>query len=217
MIKKYYDITIGDLDIMELTGNISHFKTKFKFLPVSLFVRKIDKELKKAYEFIENNKLNQPIEDSTHKTKVFTDIRVLEACYEIIHLHLKEGVDHEITQGYFNFKRRERRKLKFTPSRLKTAIQTAFEYSNIKVETIQDANKLAKYIERKRDKFDEMYKQKEKPKSEKKYYLLDVATSYQMYLNEDSKGLSEMTLRQFSITKAKADERIANERKPKTA
>ena len=67
MIKNYWEINLRDYDIMEKTGNVSRFKSKWNILPVMFFPKKIEALIKTLSEKLnesgtsEDKKLNKAI------------------------------------------------------------------------------------------------------------------------------------------------------------
>lgn len=183
MIKRYWQITLRDYDIIEKTGTISHLKLWYNFLPVRLFVNRIAKELDEL-----KSRLNEKVkQDETLKIELLRYEALSRAKIEAIRINLlgiKNILDLGTRVKSFKLSRQVRRKLKLKTGNLKVYIDNIKEYTGIEIKELRDIISVEENLEHKIDKYRQLLKKQEKQGDEKKVYLMSYALGVFSFLNQ---------------------------------
>ena len=212
MIKKHYEITVKDFDRIERTGKVSHLKKWYNPFPISLFVKKIEKEIQILSDMLNNNETdNNKLISEQWKVKTTVHIARLRVAYLGILNNLQNRtLLYSISLFYLTF---GKRKLKIKPdSNFDFFAEMARRLSGITVETMSDLKRLGKHIELKVDKLNEMIKRTEKKEGEKAYLVslvIGVCSILQISYDQN------ITIVEFIEMKRLAEQKINNQQKRK--
>lgn len=182
MIKKYWEITLRDYDIIEKTGNIGHLKRWYNFLPVFLFKKGISKELSVIREKLNGADKSDMDKDAflwrTQSLLKIEAIRVnLMGAMNILDLGTKLTAISSIHA------RRVRRKLKMKTGNLSIYIKNLTFYTGIKIESIEDLKAVFDELEYRIDKYKDLEK-RQAAKTDDRVYLMAYALGVFSFLNQ---------------------------------
>lgn len=204
MIKRYYNITLRDYNLMETTGRINQFSTTI--LPAWIFKRKLNKELSEISKI-----LNAKESEDEEKEKVIWELRSLAKinAIEINYLGIVNilGLATRVTIYKSFLRRNNKRKIKFNDNSLKYFKDKIREYTGIEIKTISDVEKVRKELEFRKDKFDENFR---KQRNSKKLYLMSVALGVFSYLNQTLD--MDMKIVEFAIMRDSALEKMSKDK-----
>jgi len=204
MIKKYWEITLRDYDIMEKTGNVSQYRSKWNPFPIILFKKRIAELIETLIEKINDNSgngINEKREDSLWQLESLHKINAIRANYfGLLHVLKYQPELNSLKQFY----------QKYTKRKLKIKNITQFKkYANeikiltgIEVKTFEDTKKVRKSLEFKVDKYNENFKM-EVDEVKSNVYLMGVALGVYSRLNI-SFNPSQITIIEFIEAKKQA-------------
>lgn len=204
MIKKVYQITIRDYNLIEQSGKIVHLKT-WKFVPTFLVSGLIMKEIEKA-----NKLLNAEVDDTEElqwKVESLAKINAIQAnvmgAFNILNLGQLVNIYKTELKRYY------RRKIKITDSNLKTYFENIKELTGIDIKTLGDLEAVVKELEFREDKFQENFS-KPKRNENGKVYLMSIVLGVFSFMNQPVN--LEMTIPEFAIMRDEANEKLKRER-----
>lgn len=203
MIKKYYDITIRDFNLIETTGRINHLNKTI--LPTILFKGAIAKQLNEIAKIL-NQSADDDSEQLKWKLQSLTKINAIEACYLGIVNSFNLGM--KVTSFSYLMARRFRRKIKSPSNNVKTYIESIKKYTGIEVKEYKDLEKVRKELTFRKDKFNEHFR--EQNKSESKVYLMSVVLGVFSYLNQPIN--LDMTILEFARIREDALDKMRKEK-----
>ena len=203
MIKKVYNITIRDYNLIETSGSISHLKT-WKFVPTFLVANLILKEIEKANKLL--NAEFDNTEELQWKVQSLAKINAIQAnvmgAFNI--LNLGQLVNIYKTE----LKRFYRRKIKVTDANLKTYFDNIKQLTGIDIKTLGDLEAVVKELEFRKDKFQENFS---KPKQTGgKVYLMQIVLGVFSFMNQPVNF--DMTIPEFAIMRDEANEKLKREK-----
>lgn len=172
MIKKYWDITLRDWDVMEKTGNVSRFRSKWNVFPVVFFNKGIEKvrlELIKKLNDGSDSETEQ-LENAIWQFESLNNINGIRAAYMGLITELKYKPELNDLKRFYQ---------KYTWKRLRLTknkhsdryISEIKSYTGIEIKDFDDIEKVRKLLEFKTDKYNENFKPKEPGKQEKIYLM----------------------------------------------
>lgn len=179
MIKKYWQITIRDYNIMEQTGNINHLVTSF--VPARLLKNRIKKEIDKASKILNKNKENEDNEEKfnlTWKLHSWSKINAIEANLLGVINILNLGSKIAIYSNFLNEK--SKRRIKVTNDNLHIFIQNIEMFTGYKIVKYEDVDKVRRDLEFRKDKFNENFTRERKTGN---VFLMSVVLGVFSYLN----------------------------------
>lgn len=202
MIKKYWEITLRDYDIMEKTGNVSQFRSTWNILPIVFFNKKIAGLVEILIEKInDNSDKNEKTEDAIWQFESLNNINAIRANYMgLLHVLKYQPELNSLKQFYQKY---TRKKLKIRNSnQFKIYAKGIKDLTGIEVKTFEDVKKVRKLLEFKTDKYNENFKL-EVDKEKSNIYLMGIALGVYSRLNV-SFNPSQITIIEFIEAKNKA-------------
>lgn len=203
MIKKYYEITIRDFNLIETTGRINHLNKSI--LPTILFKRSITKQLNEVSKIL-NKTVEDDAENLRWKLLSWAKIEAIESAYLGIVNSFNLGM--KVTAFSYLMNRRFRRKIKSPSNNVKTYIESIKKYTGIEVKEYKDIEKVRKDLTFRKDKFNENFR--EQNKSESKVYLMSVVLGVFSYINQPIN--MEMTIMEFARIREDALDKMRKEK-----
>lgn len=179
MIKRFYEITLRDYDIMEKTGKVSHLKQWYNPFPVRFFIKRIESERKELLTRLNAADIDERREREIWKTESLLRINAIRLAYYGIINILK--LQTETVLFASDHSKKIKRKIRINESSLEKYLDIAKQYSGIKIKTLDDIKNLYSRLQFFTSKFNERFAN-EKP--DEKNYLFDVALSVFTYLGQ---------------------------------
>lgn len=210
MIKNIHEITIGDFDLMEQTGKVSHLRKAWNVLPVFLFIKQIAKVINEISTLLQGNNINDD-EMIIYILRSLLKIQRLESSYAIVVNQLYTNIPINQLARDINLKK----KLKESKDNIlnialkEIEILTGLTIGN-NVE--KDLREIQSEIIRLKDKYNENFKPKtENEESKKRISLLEFAGAYIMYAGGSFVGLTGMTIPELVALKKQAEDKFKKE------
>jgi hypothetical protein len=204
MIKKFWQITIRDYDIIEKTGVVSHLKSPWNFLPVIIFVKPIAKELKILSEKLNNRGLNDDVlrfENLKWQVESLNKINAIRTSFLGITNILE--LSSQLKSLTENKSRSIRRKIKFKGANLAIYIENIKFYTGIEIVCLDDIQKVNDNLQFRIDKYNDMMS-KQSEEADGKVYLMSVALGVFTFLNQTLNV--HLTVMEFITARDKAVE-----------
>lgn len=202
-MKKYFEITLRDYNLLETTGSLSHLNNSI--LPTRLVQKRILKELKKVNEILNKSETTDD-EDLIWKVQTLAKINAIEASYLGIVNLFSLGI--KVTAFSHLMARRFKRKIKVPDKNLQTFIGNIKKYTGIEVKELKDLERVRKDLTFRKDKFNENYR--DQNKSSEKVYLMSVVLGVFSYLNQSVN--MEMRVIEFARLREDALEKMRKEK-----
>lgn len=183
MIKNFWDITLRDWDVMEKTGDVSRFRSKWNLLPVMFFKKGIEKVrlelIKKLNDGSDSE--NEQLEDAIWQFESLNNINGIKAAYMGLITELKYKPEVNDLKRFYQ---------KYTWKRLRLTknkhsdryIREIKSYTGIEIKDFDDIEKVRKLLEFKTDKYNENFKPEETGK-QKNIYVMGFALGVYSKLN----------------------------------
>lgn len=205
MIKKYWEITLREYNVMERTGNVKQFRKSS--VPMFLLKKKLNKELDKLNKVLNlpEDELEQKKEHEIWKVESEAKINAIEINFLGILNILELGTKLNGFEKDLN--RKMRRKLKWRSGNLRYYVGRIEEYTGIKVRNQEDLEKVGNDLQFRKDKYKENFK--EDTKQPERIYLMSIALGVFSYLNQPLDV--EMTVVEFAALREDANKRIKKE------
>lgn len=201
-MKRYFEITLRDYNLLETTGSISHFNNSI--LPTALIKGQILKTLKKVNELLNQTKTTDK-EDLVWKVQTLAKINAIEASYLGIVNAFNIGI--KVSAFSHLMARRFRRKIKVPDKNVQEFIDNIKKYTGIEVKELKDLEKVRKDLIFRKDKFNENYREE---KTESKVYLMSVVLGVFSYLNQPVN--MDMRIIEFARLREDAIEQMRKEK-----
>lgn len=203
MIKKVYNITIRDYNLIETSGSISHLKT-WKFVPTFLVAKWILKEVEKANKLL--NAEENDTDELQWKVQSLAKINAIQANVMGVFNLLNLGSVVNIYKT--ELKRFYRRKIKVTDVNLKRYFDNIKDLTGIDVKTLGDLESVVKELEFRKDKFQENFSRPKQTGS--KLYLMQIVLGVFSFMNQPVN--LDMTIPEFAIMRDEANEKLKREK-----
>lgn len=200
MIKKFYEITIRDYNVIEQSGKISHL-VKWSFIPVFLVSRWVIAEIEKANKLL--NAEIDDIEELRWKVESLAKINAIQANAMGLFNLLSLGALVNIYKT--ELKRYSRRKIKLTNNNVKIYIENLKELTGIEIKTLGDLELVVKELEFRKDKYQENFSNT-KRQSGGRVYLMSIVLGVFSFLNQPVN--LDMTISEFAIMRDEATKKI---------
>jgi len=172
MIKNFWDITLRDWDVMEKTGSVSRFRSKWNILPVFLFDKRIESVRQELVKKLNDDSSgeSEQMENMLWQTESLNNINGIKGNYLGLMVELKYKPEiNALKKFYQKYTWRRLRLMKTNHTeRYITGIK---KYTGIEIKNIEDIEKVRKLLEFKNDKYTENFKPKETGKQEKIYVM----------------------------------------------
>lgn len=175
-MKKYFEITLRDYNLLETTGSISHLNNSI--IPTILIKKRILNTLQKINEIL-NQSESTDEEDLIWKVQTLAKINAIEASYLGIVNAFNIGI--KIAAFRHLMARRFRRKINVPDKNVQVFIDSIKKYTGIEVKELKDLERVRKDLIFRKDKFNENYREK---KTDSKVYLMSVILGVFSYLNQ---------------------------------
>ena len=225
MIKKWYDITVGEYKLMELTGKVDQYKRWYNPFPTPLFYKQIKKQASTLLDFIHDNRnsdLEEHIKMQEHKylAKLQIEVNRLQGVEQLLELQLKNHA--RLLSMKNQIRSRKLRKIIDVPDVLRYAIREAEELTGIKIVEFKDIDDFKRVVKHRTDKLNEFInKQNDKNKTDnsKKELLGSLVNGIMMYLELSPVGVDGMKVIDFmdfykkAIAKMKAEKEMYEKNK----
>jgi len=176
MIKKYWEITLRDYDIMEKTGNVYQFRSKWNILPSFLFKKKISKLIQILIEKLNDSsgtEIDEKYENAIWQLESLNSINSIHANYMGLMNELKYKLEINSLKRFYQKYTWKRLKLSKN-NNAKQYIKGIKELTGIEVKKYKDINKVRKLLEFKKDKYNENFQYTEN-QEQKRIYLMGFA------------------------------------------
>lgn len=185
MIKKAYDITIGDLARTEETGEIKHYKVFYNLLPARYFVKRIAATLDEIYRDVNNGKsdefeLIQKIDEQKYMIEKSIAIQELEALDLIITNHLLNYA--RLMDLKNRVKSRKLRKVKDNEHILRKAIADVKDKTGLEIKKPDDIIRLRAIIYERKERLQNFIESIAPDNSGEKVGIITLVYRYLNYL-----------------------------------
>ena len=225
MIKKWYDITVGEYKLMELTGKVDQYKRWYNILPTPIFYRQIKKQASTLLDFIHDNRksdLEDEIKMQEYKylAKLQIEVNRLQGVEQLLELQLKNHA--KLLSLKRQIRSRKLRKIIEMPDVLRYAIREAEELTGIKIVELSDVDKFKRVVSRRTDKLNEYINkinEKQNVENNKKEMLGSLVNGIMMYLELSPVGVDSLKVIDFmdfykkAIAKMKAEKEMYEKNK----
>lgn len=202
MIKKVYEITIRDYNIIEQSGKINHL-VKWFFVPLFIVRKWIMAEIEKANELLNS----QEKDDFELRWKVESLAKINAIQANLMGLFNILNLGTQLTLFKSELRRNYRRKIKITDKNTSIYIANIKEFTGIEIKTMLDLDKVVTELEFRKDKY---YENFSKPKPNGKIFLMSVVLGVFSYLNQPVNV--DMTISEFAIMRDEANEKLRREK-----
>jgi len=199
MIKKYWEITVRDYDVVERTGKISHLKKWWNILPVGLFSRRIANTLKQLAEIINGEDIEDEEEFRWQVESLNRIIGLKSAYYGLLRIY-GVGSIHNYLLSFIKAKKEtnEAELLEVYRKRIKL-------FTDIDVKNEKDIKKVRMRLNFWTDKYNKHFGNKQVSEhGNEKTYLISVVISVMGYMNMNYEPT--MTVLEFIETRRIAEE-----------
>lgn len=201
MIKKYWQITVRDYDIMERTGRFNHL-CKLPFL-TRFFEKKIAKEIEILQSHLNGLDSEQEIRFSNDYWQLETEIQIAQLRIAYYGLLNSVGLSGKLTNLQLIYSQFiKKRKVKRTP-KSEPYIEMAKKYAKIDVKEYKDIDRVGKYLQFRIDKYHQHFGKK---RSQEKTYLMAIVLGVVSFLNINFNP--DMTVIEFIEAKKRAEKNI---------
>jgi hypothetical protein len=198
MIKKWYDITVSEYKLMELTGKVDHYKKWYNLLPTFMFYSQIKKQASILLDFIHDNR-NSELEESIkmqeikYLAKLQIEVNRLQAVEQLIEIQLRNNAHLLVIKS--RIRSRKLRKIVDMPDVLRYAIKEAETLTGINMQTIKDIQSFKSVVGHRTDKLSEFIRKQtdsKKPDTDKKETLGSLINGIMIYLELSPIGVDGM-------------------------
>ncbi len=182
MIKRYFEITISDYNLIEREGLISHLKKWYNIFPIKWFDESIRKEFKILIKKINGSidSKDEERENALWQLESIQKINHLDNAYNGLYnaLKLQSKANGEVK----HLRGITKRWVKLSTNKnIKKYTETVKKHSGIEIKTANDIEKLRKLIEFRKDKYTENFTTEET--TDKKIYLMGYVLGVYSKLN----------------------------------
>ena len=172
MIKNYWEITLRDWDVMEKTGNVSRFRSKWNIFPVFLFNTKIEAVRTEIIKKLNDDSggEDEQMENLLWQTESLNNINGIKGNYLGLMNELKYKPEINALKKFYQKYTWKRLRLIKT-NNTERYIAGIKQYTGIDIKNGEDIERIRKLLEFKNDKYNENFKPKETGKQEKIYVM----------------------------------------------